>query len=232
MQGLNLETKREQLALETIADVSKHLYELFSAENGELAHLDRWTERRISEENLAKVALVFEADDAIEHCYQNLVREIDTEAETGIYLANPAANAAQLTRLAGESGVSGRLHENMRIIAPVVFRDAYEHSKEDLDLVWVTIEARYARAHADAQVSELTMGRLLGNEDAAMDMADALRALFYAFHEHKARSRSGLPRKLGDSECRELATMVTELLKRSGNYSERVDSICSRAGTA
>jgi len=214
-----------------IADVTALLDALFSDSRSGLSTLDRWTERRIREENLAKAALVAEADDPVEHCYQNLIREIDTEARNGIFLANPAAGAAKLRHLAGDSGVSGRLNEHVAALAPRLFPDETKHSGDTLDLVWTGLHARYDRAHLEAQVSEMVMSRLLG-DDEAMDMTDALRGLFFAYHEDRVRRSEGLEVLLGDREAADLGAMVAELAARSGDYDERVRLICARSGTA
>lgn len=212
--------------------VNAYLHDRFSSKEGHMARLDRWSQQRITVENLAKLALVLEAADPVEHCYQNLIREIDSEAETGIYLATPAANAAQLRRLAGESGISGRLYQQLPRIAPVLFADELAHSNENLDLVWVAIEARYDRANLDAEVSELILMHLLDQEDTAADMTDALRALLYTFHEDIARRRCELPRLLNDRATRHLVRMASELSDRSGDYEARIAEILKRAGTA
>ena len=69
------------------AQVATYLYELYARDEGLLSNLDRWTQRQITEENMAKLALVFESDDPAEASYRDLIREISTEAENGIYLA-------------------------------------------------------------------------------------------------------------------------------------------------
>jgi hypothetical protein len=211
--------------------VAAYLYEQFSTENSPLGRLDRWTQRRISEENLAKVALVLESDDPTEHCYQNLIREIDTEAETGIYLTRLGAKTAELRRLVDEPGVSGKLYQVVPKIAPVLFPDELAHSSKNLDIVWVTIEARYDRAYLDAKVSELIVTHLLDNEHAAKDMTDALRALLYAYHEDLARRQCQLPLLLNERAIGDLVMMISELSDRSGDYEQRVIDICDRAGT-
>lgn len=212
--------------------VNAYLTDRFSSKDSHMARLDRWSQQRITVENLAKLALVLESADPVEHCYQNLIREIDSEAETGIYLATPAANAAQLRRLAGESGISGRLYQQLPRIAPVLFADELAHSNDNLDLVWVAIEARYDRANLDAEVSELILMHLVDQEDTAADMADALRALLYTFHEDLARRRCELPRLLNDRATRHLVRIVSELSDRSGDYEARIAEIGKRAGTA
>lgn len=212
--------------------VTAYLHDRFNSDQGPMARLDRWSQQRIVVENMAKAALVLESEDPVEHCYQNLIREIDTEAETGIFLATPAANAAQLRRLAGESGISARLHQQLPQIAPILFADELKHSNENLDLVWVSIEARYDRANIDADVSELIMMHLLEVADTASDMCDALRAMLYTFHEDLARRRCGLPRQLNDRATRHLVKLIDQLGSRSGDYAVRVSDICARAGTA
>ena len=212
--------------------VTAYLNDRFTSRDSAMARLDRWSQQRIAVENQAKLALVFEDQDPMEHCYQNLIREIDSEAETGIYLATPAANAAQLRRLAGEAGVSGRLYQQLPKIAPILFADELQHSNENLDLVWVSIEARYDRANLDAEVSELILMHLLEQEDTAADMTDALRAMLYTFHEDLARRRCELPRLLNDRATRHLVTMISQLAERSGDYGMRIAEISKRAGTA
>jgi hypothetical protein len=211
--------------------VTEYMNERFAAKDSTMARLDRWSKQRIIVENQAKLDLVLEAEDPRETCYQNLIREIDAEAETGIYLASPAANAAQLRRLAGESGISARLHQQLPVIAPVLFADELAHSSQNLDLVWVAIEARYDRANLDAEVSELILMHFVDEEDTAADMTDALRALLYTFHEDLARRRCGLPRLLNDRATRHLVRLVADLAERSGDYGRRISEISYRAGT-
>lgn len=214
------------------AAVTAYLADRFGSNDSSMSRLDRWSQQRIASENHAKLALVLDAADPLEHCYQDLIREIDAEAEAGIYLATPAANAAQLRHLAGEDGVSGRLYQQLEKIAPVLFADELAHSNDRLDLVWVAIEARYDRANLDAEVSELILMHLHDDEETASDMADALRAMLYAFHEDLARRRCELPRLLNDRATRHLVTLVSRLADRSGNYAERIAAISERAVTA
>ena len=213
-------------------EVAAYLYEVFSSKDSGLSDLDHRTQRWVTDENLAKVSLVLEADDSLEYCYQNLIREIDTEAQTGIYLvrANSASNG--LRDLADDAGISGELHQHMNRIAAAIFPDEQAHSSQNLDLVWVSIEARYDRAKIDATVSEMIMGHLSDDVDSANDMSVALRSLLYTFHEDLARRRSGLPVVLNKRSTRELVTIISELAKRGGDYDSRVDAICDRAGTA
>lgn len=213
-------------------DVASYLYDVFSSENSGLSGLDRWTQRRVTDENLAKISLVLEADDPLEYCYQNLIREIDTEAESGIYLVDTKSDSEELRNLAGDPGISGRLAQHMDKIAPAIFPDEQVHSHHEMDLVWVTIEARYDRANIDATVSEMIMCHLNNESNSVKDMSAALRSLLYSFHEDLARRRSGLPVVLNERSTRELITMISELAERGGDYDSRVVAICNRAGTA
>jgi hypothetical protein len=207
------------------ARVATYLYKVYASDNGLLGNLDRWTQRQITEENMAKLALVFESDDPAEACYRDLIREIDTEAETGIYLARQGSPARHLQRVIDEPAVSGELYKEIDIIAPVVFADEVAHSTEDLDLVWVTIEARHDRAHVDSTVSEIIMSHLMDDADAARDMSNAIRALQYAFHEDVVRRRCELPRLMDDRDERDLVIMISEMAKRSGSYEDRTQQI-------
>ena len=221
---------------ETLSDlrseVTSFLYDAFTAEDSSLTGLDRWTQRRVTDENIAKIALVDEAADPVEYCYQNLIREIDTEAESGVYLVRKSAPTADLRYLANDPGVSGTLHEKMKKVAPAVFPDELAHSRHDMDLVWVTIEARYDRARIDAMVSEMIMSHLMNGDEGVTDMTMAMRSLLYSFHEDLARRRAGLPLILNERATRELVSMVSELADRAGEYEKRVTEICKRAGTA
>jgi hypothetical protein len=211
--------------------VSKFLYDAFAREDGGLGNLDKWTQRRVYDENMAKVSLVLEADDPAEHCYQNLIREIDIEAESGIFLVGTESQNGVLRALAKDPGISGELHLEVQSVAQSLFVDELEHSKDDLDLVWVTIQARYDRARIDASVSELVMRFLLDSAEATDDMTKALRALLYSFHENTVRHICDLPSLLDDRASRDLLIMVFELERRSGSYEKRIRAICERAGT-
>ena len=100
--------KKSDTAAQIRDDVAAYLFDVFSSPDPGISGLDRWTQRRVSDENMAKIALVLEANDSVEYCYQNLIREIDTEAETGIYLAHPEARSGELRDLAQDPGVSQR----------------------------------------------------------------------------------------------------------------------------
>lgn len=213
------------------AEVSRCLYEAFSAEEGILSNVDRWTQRKVTLENLTKIELAHAADDPVEYCYQNLIREIDTEAQTGIFLVRETSGDPSLNRLAGEPGVSGRLGGAVAHMAPTLFADELSHSNDQLDLVWVSIRARFERARVDAEVSRIAMGILMHDKDIAADMADALRSMMYAFHEDSARQRCGLPPLLDEQQARELSVMVAQLETRAGSYADRVLEITSRADT-
>jgi len=213
------------------AEVSRILYEAFSSENGLLSNMDRWTQRKVTLENLTKIELAHAAKDAVEYCYQNLIREIDSEAQTGIFLVRANSTDPSLRMLANEPGVSGQLGSAVAYLAPALFSDELAHSNDQLDLVWVTIRARFERARVDSQVSTIALGILLQDPDIAQDMADALRSMMYTFHEHIARQRCGLPALLDEQRARELSVMVAQLETRAGNYADRILEITSRADT-
>ncbi len=223
------DTSRLKSAEHIRADVRAFLYDAFTDEDSPLANLDRWTQRRISSENLAKLELALEADDPVEFAYQNLIREIDTEAEAGVFLVRQGTRAPILRSLVGEAGISGTLYQELDRIAPELFADELTHSDENLDLVWVTIRARYDRALVDARVSVIILKHLMGNTDGARDMSQALRSLLYAFHEDLIRRRCGLARVLNDRATRDLVMMVSELAERSGDYVDQVRAISDRA---
>jgi len=213
------------------ARVAAFLYEAYGDSEGLLGHLDHWTQRQVTEENMAKLALVLDADDPVESCYRDLIREIDAEAEAGIYLVRSGASSRHLQRVMTEPGVSGELHRDIQTIAPVVFADEAARSANELDLVWVTIQACHDRAHVDASVSEIIMTFLVNDMQSVRDMSNAMRALFYAYHEDAARRRCDLPPLTGDAESRELRIMVTELADRSGSCEERITEIRQQAGS-
>jgi hypothetical protein len=214
------------------SDVANYLHDAFSSEDGALAWMDRWTEQRVIDQNMAKIGLVLEADDPVEYCYQNLIREIDTEAETGIYLLGKQKDSSVLRELAKDPGVSGELHEHMDTIAPVIFPDELSHSYLESDIVWVAVRARYDRAKVDATVSELIMSHLTEDGRGNSDMSTALRSLLYSFHEDIARRTTGLEPILDERNNRELLTMINALVERAGDYETRTDAIYERAGTA
>ena len=212
--------------------ISAYLSELCVENEGLFFNLDHWTQRRIIEENMAKLALVLDSDDPAEACYRDLIREIDSEAETGIYLVRSNSTSRHLRRLIEEPGVSGELHRELETIAPIEFAEETARSIEDLDLVWVTIQASHDRAHVDATVSEIILSFFNDNADSLRDMSNAMRALQYSFHEDVVRRRCDLPPLLGERENRELLIMVSELAIRSGSYRHRVAEICKEAETA
>lgn len=209
--------------------IVEQLHTEFSCADSLLGDLDRWTQRRIVDENLAKVALVLAAEDSGEACYQDLVREIDIEAEMGIYLTRKGAPTSHLQRVSAEPGVSGDLHWQIEAIAPIVFADEAAHSNPDLDLVWITIEAGHDRARLDASVSAIIMSFLMDDADSVHDMTNVLRALMYTHHEDDVRRRCHLPPLLGDMEIHDLRIMVTELAERAGDYDARTSEIRRKA---
>lgn len=220
--------KQFSLADAARARVATYLYELYADDKGLLSRLDRWTQRRITDENMAKLTLVFESDDPVEACYQDLIREIDTEAENGIYLANANSPVRHLSRIVDEPGVSGELSDHIATIAENMFPDELTRSTENLDIVWITIQARHDRAHVDAQISEIIIGHIMGDADMARDMCNALRSLQYAFHENLVRRCSNLNLLTDNRDERALMIMISELGKRSGSYVDRIAAINCR----
>lgn len=225
------DSKHDPMSEATRAEVSRFLHDAFQAGHGLLSDLDRWTQRRVTVENLAKIELAHAADDPVEHCYQNLIREIDTEARTGIFLVGKNNVEASLSLLANEAGVSGGLKDEVAYVAPILFADALAHSDDQLDIVWVTIQANFERARVDAEISRIALGILMKDVDVADDMAAALRSLMYAFHEHATRYQCNLPALLDERQARELMIMVAQLEIRAGNYEDRIREITSRADT-
>jgi len=208
MKSLNrTSTNRFSLADAIRSRVSTCLYQAYCEDDGLLNDLDRWTQQRVTDKNLTKLALVLDSDDPTEACYQDLIREIDAEAETGIYLVRSDSPLRHLRRLIDEPGVSGEMCLHI---------SETTNSTDDLDQVWTSIRTGHNRAHVDATVSEIIMSFLLDDGDAARDMGNAMRALHYSFHEDVVRRRSNLPLLISDQDSRELRIMVTELANRNG----------------
>ncbi len=208
--------------------VASFLNDRFSGEDGPMARLDRWTQQSIAVKNQAKRALVLEANDPTERCYANLILEIDLEAEAGVYFATPAGNAAQLQRLAGESGMSGRLFQHLSEIAPIAFPNELGAVDGKSDLVWASIEARYDRANLDAEISELILMHLMDEEDMAADVTDRLRSTFYAYHENRIRQLCALPVLLDDRTSQHLTEVVSDLLARASSRGHQKSSTIGR----
>ena len=223
------EVHRHSLTDAMRASVSANLGQVTVKDEGLLGNVDRWTQRRITGENLAKLELVLNSDDPAETCYRDLIREIDTEAETGIYLVQSGSTSRHLHRLIDEPGVSGEMHAEVETIAPILFADETAQSADNLDRVWLTIHATHDRAHVDASVSEIIMSFFLDDADSVRDMSNAMRALQYSYHEDIVRRRCNLSRILDDRDSRDLSIMVAELAKRSGSYQERVAAIRTQA---
>lgn len=211
--------------------VTTLMFDLIADEASLLGGLDRWTQRRVVADVMAKTQLVLESGDPVEHCYQNLIREIDFEAEMGVLLANSVVGPDALKKLCDDPGVSGELYKEMVRIAPIMFPDEHEHSNGDLDLVWASVQARYDRARLEAEVSELVMQFLVDSSESAGDMSAALRSMFYAFHEDGVRRQFDMSSLLDDREMRDLFIMVSELIDRAGSYEDRTDAIAARAVT-
>lgn len=189
-------------------------------------------QRIIALESRAKLALATASDDPVEFTYQNLIREIDTEAQFGIFLASPAGKVAQLQRVHGDAGGLGRLHQLIAEFAPVLFAEKYYGSGRKLDQVLIEINSRYDRANLEAEVSELILMHLLHDDGEASDWADELRLVFYACHEDRVRRRFDLTTMQSTSASRRLADQIRNLSDRAGDYAERIAAIRERAGTA
>ena len=58
------ETKSYTLPEAIQATIAEHLYAAYSESASLIGNLDRWTQQRITDENLAKVALVLESDES------------------------------------------------------------------------------------------------------------------------------------------------------------------------
>lgn len=229
MFGLNSYDVSDARKVDRINDaVAAFLNDRFSESDGHMARLDRWTQQSVAVQNQAKRALVLEANDPTERCYANLIQEINLEAESGIYFATPAGNAARLQRLAGKSGMSGRLFQHLAEVASIVFPNELRIADGKRDLLWASIEARYDRANLDAEVSELILMHLMEMEDVAADMADTLRCTFYAYHENRIRQLCALPSLLDDRTAKHLAEVVADLLERSSSRGHRTSSTIGR----
>ncbi|MDH3988331.1 MAG: hypothetical protein OEV34_04335 [Gammaproteobacteria bacterium] len=229
MLRLTSDARSDTRKIDQINDaVTAFLNDRFSSGDGPMARLDRWTQQSIAVKNQAKRALVLEANDPTERCYANLIQEINLEAESGIYLATPVGNAARLQRLAGESGMSGRLFQHLVEIAPIVFPNELRMADGKCDLLWASIEARYDRATLDAEVSELILMHLMEMEDMAADMTDRLRFTFYAYHENRIRQLCALPPQLSDRASQHLAEVVSDLLERASSRGHRTSSTIGR----
>lgn len=214
------------------ARITAYLQEEFEKSEGPLGGLDQWTRRHVMAENLAKLDLVLQSDQPSESCYRDLIREIDAEAQSGIFLARSDAAPDHLRGVVGEPGVSGELHGHMHVIAPVLFADELAHSADDRDLVWVSLWASHDRARIDAAVSQIIMSFLVDDANTVADMTQAIRSLQYAFHEEMVRRATDLPSLLSDRESRELFIMVMDLEERAGSYEKRVAEIRGAADRA
>lgn len=224
-QGINAYSLQEAMRT-CIAD---YLQGEFAQRDGMVRNLDRWTRRQIMEENLAKLGLVMASDQPSEACYRDLIREISSEAEMGVFLACRESDEEHLRRVLDEPGVSGDLHRELPRIAPVLFPDELAHSSDDMNLVRVTVRACHDRAYVDATVSQIIMSYLVDDAQSVLDMVHAMRALQYAFHEELVRRTCDLPSLLGEHEGRELMIMVSDLERRAGSYEARVEAIRSAA---
>ena len=204
----------DQLVMEAVTTM---LFEQIADESSPIGGLDHWTQQRIVGEITEKTHRVLNSTDPVEHCYRNLILEIDQEAEMGVLLANEVLGSDALKLMCEDPGVSGELHREMGRFAPVMFADEYERSNADLDLVWASVQARYDRARLESEASELIMQFLLDSAEHTYDMSSALRSMFFSFHEDGVRRQFSLPTLLDEHETRDLLIMVSELFDRAGN---------------
>ena len=217
----NLETGTGQpVQNELIGAVAALINDHFDGSHGPVARLDRWTRQCIAVENQEKLSRILKAASPVEACTAALIREMDREAEFGIYFASPAGQAAQLNRLSGESAMSGRLFQYLDVAGPVMFQRELALSPDQPELVWSTVEARYERATLDVEVSELILMSLFDDEEDAADLVDSLRARFYAYHEDRARRRCRLPQLLDSGTTRALHSDIAALRERAVLTSE------------
>jgi hypothetical protein len=201
-----------------IEAVTKMLSGQIADKSSPIGGMDRWTQQRIVAEITEKTRRVLESADPVEHCYQNLIREIDLEAETGVLLANEELGSDSLKLMCEDPGVSGELYLEMERIAPVMFADEYARSNADLDLVWAAVQARYDRARLESEASELIMQFLIDSAEHTHDMSSALRSMFFSFQEDGIRRQFSLPALLDERETRDLVIMVSDLVDRAGKH--------------
>lgn len=215
---LRSETRSHTLDQLVIDAVTTMLSEQIADTSSSIGGMDRWTQQRIVAEITEKTHRVLDSADPVEHCYRNLIREIDLEAETGVLLANRVLGSDALKLMCEDPGVSGELYREMGRIAPVMFADEYEQSKADLDLVWAYVQARYDRARLESETSELIMQFLIDSAEHTHDMSSALRSMFFSFHEDGIRRQFSLPSLLDERETRDLLIMVSDLVDRAGKH--------------
>lgn len=205
----------DQLVIDAVTTM---LSERIADRSSPMGGMDRWTQQRIVAEITEKTSQVLESSDPVEHCYQNLIREIDLEAETGVLLANRVLGSDSLKLMCDDPGVSGELYRDMERIAPVMFADEYERSNADLDLVWAAVQAKYDRARLESESSELIMQFLIDSAEHTHDMSSALRSMFFSFHEDGIRRQFSLPSLLDERETRDLLIMVSGLVDRAAKH--------------
>lgn len=211
--------------------VRSRVDEAFSEPGGTLPGLGDWSRRIIMDENLAKTSMALESSDPIEHCHQNLIRELDHEAESGIWLVRGDAAPTELAWLLDEPGISGDLHRLLPALAARQFPEAMAQSGDSVDFVRLVIESRFRRAQLDAATSETAMRFLMGDAGCAEDMTRALRSILYGYHETMLRRLTGLDPELGERAMRDLVVMTSRLFEQAGDYDARQQAIRARAGT-
>lgn len=207
------------------AAVTTYLNDHFDGErrkHREINSLRRW---RISTDSYAKLALVHDAADPAEYCFQNLIREIDEEARSGIWLEQPAGFAANIRRLFGEPELSGQLYAELPDMFGHIFRNDNWYATQNVEQARAVIETRYLDANVNAELSELILMFHVSNEDEATELVDDLRASFYTYHENEARHRCGLSGTLSDIASTDLGFTISTLRQRAGCYVSRMSDI-------
>ncbi len=181
-------------------DVAAYLDEAFAGGRAGDSYPDRWTQHRIIADSTDKLEQINSSDDPVACCYGYLVREIDTEAESGIYLVGEHAESQTLRELATDASISGLLGGTI-----------------DCESEFEALKHRYARANIEAGVSEALMKRLAAGTEYVADMSTAIRSLMYAYHEDTARDAMSLPRIIDSKASIELTAMVSNLRIRAAD---------------
>jgi hypothetical protein len=217
------ETQRTDRSNRQIHDaIAGFLHDSFASDDRPLARIDRWSQQRITVANQGKLADILSAPNPVGRGIARLTSDIHAEASAGVLLATPAGNAAMLQRLAGESGLTGRLFQHLETIAPVLFADEFQQLGKDLSLMSANIEARFDRSNLDAEVSELILMYLLPGDETVADIADDLRKTLYGFHEDRIRRSCGLPSSISETSSQKLAQRVSNLLADDPHFSDRL----------
>ena len=109
---------RARQAFTARARVAAYLQEACGNDGQLPANLGEMAQRCITEENLAKLDLVFDAENPGAACYSDLIRELYMEAQGGVHLVREDSPIEHLRALADDPGISGELYREMPTIAP------------------------------------------------------------------------------------------------------------------